>query len=490
VWAHRFPTDALGRLVLVGPALQRIPAGDGTTVVDHVAGRVPGRLVPELFSSAARRVLRPGPARTALARPGAAHPAAFLEAANKCPPRPPRDRAAVVVEGIVESLDRPLDRALVPILEAARERLSDEEELGRFSVAIDRMPSWVFGRGSPWPDLLAALDPGDERPPDLDRLEQLAGELPREHPGFHPEAIVDLLGDPEPEDRCRPVDLGGLAGVVVDAVDPNAARPVAVDVVLAPISGLQEPVLAPPDLSPELDLPLWKFLDERARDWLLPGVGQLRADRVVMVQTNPGFVDALLVGANHQALGELRWRNLPVTTAWTPMRRFWSRIPDPHDPATQHTDIRQIQTWPADSGLGDPRHRTDPASGEDLVVVFRTELFRRYPSTLVYLFPADPNWLQTPQDLPDAQRNYPIFAGSIGPDVVFFGFRVTPAEGRTRWVVLEEPPPGFRFYGETPPDWPAGPTFEQARAQAVNGAAYAGVTFARPVRVFLGNVLA
>ena len=40
----------------------------------------------------------------------------------------------------------------------------------------------------------------------------------------------------------------------------------------------------------------------------------------------PSFVDALLIGANHQTLGELRWRNIPITTRWTPLRRFWQRI--------------------------------------------------------------------------------------------------------------------------------------------------------------------
>src|SRR3712207_6846801 len=39
-------------------------------------------------SSAARRVLRPGPARTALAGEGATTPGRLLEVANRCPPPP------------------------------------------------------------------------------------------------------------------------------------------------------------------------------------------------------------------------------------------------------------------------------------------------------------------------------------------------------------------------------------------------------------------
>lgn len=45
--------------------------------------------VPSLFSSAARRLLRGGTARTALVQPGAARFEGVLDAANRCPPPPP-----------------------------------------------------------------------------------------------------------------------------------------------------------------------------------------------------------------------------------------------------------------------------------------------------------------------------------------------------------------------------------------------------------------
>ncbi len=41
--------------------------------------------------------------------------------------------------------------------------------------------------------------------------------------------------------------------------------------------------------------------------------------------TNPTFVESLLVGANHQTTAELRWRNVPLTTRWSPLRKFWQR---------------------------------------------------------------------------------------------------------------------------------------------------------------------
>jgi hypothetical protein len=486
LWERRVPEDSnpIARLALLGPALARIPAaGDSETVLDHINGRVPGRLVPALFSSAARRVLRPGPARSALAAPGAGGLEAVLEAANACPPAPKPDPLVADIEGILA--EGPHASHLVrELVERARERVPKDES-GLLEDLLGGLPGWVSeeGRLIP-PDLIAAFDPGGGRPPDLEALARvvdgLRGSEPTGEPGEVVAALEPVFAGGGGAPACRPFALGELAAAVAAAVDPTVDRPVVVDRVLATIQGLEEPLLAPPDLSPELDLPLWKFLDERQRDWLLPGAGLMPSDSVAMVQTNPAFVDAFLLGANQQTLGELRWRNLPVRTGWTPLRRFWSRFPAPE---LRNTDIEGVALWPADSELGDPRHRTDPVHGEDLVVVFRTELFRRYPSTLVYLFPAEldakgnPSWETTPKPV-ESLRLYPIFNGSVGPEVVFFGFAVPPRQGETCWVVLEEPPPGFRFGP------PASPSIG-----AENGGTFAEATFRRPVRVFLGALL-
>ena len=324
--------------------------------------------------------------------------------------------------------------------------------------------------------------PGPRRPP------RLRDEL--DHPPHEPgelalsdqdRAALLALARPLPRQPppCRPVDLDLLGSRVAAAVDPTGPRPLVVDRVLGTITGLVEPVLAPPEIEPELDIPMWKFLDDYQRDWLLPGVGLLPRDAVTAVQSNPAFVDAFLVGANVQTVGELRWRNIPITTGWTPLRRFWLRIggPPPGGPAT---DITGVKFWAETSGLGDASHLPDPGAGANLVVVFRTDLFRRYPTTLVYLAQINPpdDWVNLPPvDDPDFHRVNPTFTGAIGADVVFFGFPVEPAQGRDHWVVLEEPPHGPRFNANPPTSVPD------------NGAGYAHTAFAKPVRVFLGKVM-
>jgi hypothetical protein len=185
-----------------------------------------------------------------------------------------------------------------------------------------------------------------------------------------------------------------------------------------------------------------------------------------------------------ETVGELRWRNLPIVSRWTPLRRFWQRISIATDSVA--TDIQPVvalhtgtSIWPEASELGDLSHLADPTHGASLVVVLHTELFRRYPATLVYLAlnPAGEVWGPVPLvDDPNLHREYPTFSGTLTPDLVFFGFDVPPAAGRDHWLVLEEPPPGYRF------------TYAAANP-ATDGATFAATTFADPVRVFLGNLL-
>lgn len=307
------------------------------------------------------------------------------------------------------------------------------------------MPRWLREGAAPPPALLAALDP-PEGPAHLDlaALRMAIAALPAEPPrqvgdaGFR-DTLRDLFGRPPPAPpRCEPLDLDLLGRRVAAAIDPTVARPIVAERVLATIEGLREPVLAPPEFAPGLDLPLRQFLDERARDWLLPGVGALPRDSVVAVRSHPVFVDAFLLGANRQALQELRWRNLPVFTGWTPLRRFRQRVGYAAGEGGVATDVKPVGLWPEASPLGAPAHPSDPAGGgANLVVVFRAELFRRFPATVVHLLPArktpdgQPNWRDIGHaDDPTAGRVWPVFSGRIGADVTLLRLPLPPGAWR------------------------------------------------------------
>lgn len=193
--------------------------------------------------------------------------------------------------------------------------------------------------------------------------------------------------------------------------------------------------MGPLEVEPELDLPLWSFLSTASPDWMLPGVGDLAEHEVVGVETNPTFVRALLVGANWQVASELRWRNVPLVPRSSPLRRFWQREPGtpPKGSPNDVYDIRPVRFWEPDVALGDGK--LSPTNrGSEAVVVFNTPLFRRYPTTVVYLYdarPTDvspPDWAPPDPNLPlqATKRVEPTFTGTIGTDVTFFGFPYPP----------------------------------------------------------------
>jgi hypothetical protein len=450
LWRNRMPADPLGRLAILAPALGRIPVAGGDSVLAAVVGRTPW-LDRGLFSSAARRMLRRrGPVQR-LSASGAASLQALLQAANRCPP------GQNVPEGDART----------------SERLGAEE----VAASLPGRLREVFGQ------LVEGLDV-DQRT--REELRRAVGEAA---------AIAEaagLLARPAPSSDCRPLDLGAFAGSVAAGVDPTGHEPAVLSVALDGVTGLRPPLLAEPDVAPEIDLPLWSFLSDNSRDWLLPGAGDVPPDRVLAVQTNPVFVEAYLIGANYQTLGELRWRNLPITARWTPLRRFWQRVDPVADAVT--TDICPVtdlasdaQIWTDASDLGDGSHAT-AGQAASLVIVLHTTLFRRYPATLIYLVPNDGGanaWQNTPPLASAAERprHFPIFSGRLTPDLVFFGFDLPPAAIGNHWVVLEEPPRGFRFYhpAHLPPGKPPPPAADDA-------AQYASKTFAEPVRVFLGNL--
>jgi hypothetical protein len=463
VWRRRVPTLAAAAdlLAVLLPVLGRLPT-DGGTVLDAVAGHTPG-LSRALFSSAARRALRPGPARTARAADGAADLGAVLRSANRCP-APADDPADIPPRRDVDP--RRVEEATKTAVEAAAD--GDEDLAGRI---LDRL----LGAGRPPSpaDLTAALlalAPGKDGRPDRAAVQAFLNTQEHPVPTTQVSGWTGWVDEFAPPTPCEPVDLTGLAGAVAGAVDPTVEQPPAVLRVLATLPGRTG--IGPVEVEPELDLPLWSFLSASAPDWMLPGAGDLIEGDVVALATNPAFVEALLAGANQQTSGELRWRNIPLVTRWSPLRKFWQR-------SSGQLDILPIKNWPQAQPLGGPA-LVDGGHAAEAVVAFKTPLFRRYPSTVVYLYAADAAF--TPPGagdvLVDANRVEHVFTGTIGSDITFFGFPIDPGKLADYWVVLEEPPAGYRF-------------FEQSAALVADSSAanYAFNRFALPVRVLIGPLL-
>jgi len=345
------------------------------------------------------------------------------------------------------------------------------------------------GRAVPWGQAIAMLAAGDatvvaQRRDPSTALDALSRDLSGLHDKFADVAddadLTEMLRALRPlgpaDPAVRPVAVDALAAGVGVAFDPSTdAAPAAVRV-LATIAGGVDPdqPLAPPEPCVGLDRPAWADLADAFGQWLLPGVGQLLDNCVVPLATNPAFIDAYLAGLNTQLLAELRWRNIPIATGCTPIRRFWDRADtatgDPGD------DIVGVASWTSASTLGDPTHLAPGATGRELVIAVRGELLLRYPTTLVYLQPAvrsgaTADFDQDPDDA--AVLVLPGFRGRVGVDVVFFGFpTVDDTALADHWLVFEEPPAGYRFANNV-------------QTTASSGHDWAVATLAQPVRVLI-----
>ena len=251
---------------------------------------------------------------------------------------------------------------------------------------------------------------------------------------------------------------------------------------------------------PEFPTPMYEDLKELSPDYLLPGVDEIPANSVGALETNPQFIEAFMLGLNHEMASELRWRRYPTDSRGSYFRQFWdpsARVPKPDDPDLLY-DITEIHTWDGKAPAGtasplgsnvmtgapgdDPT--TPPGQGAtattNVVLVVRGELLRRYPSTTIYATKAKevttedgndtvrvPHWPTAEQaeaQIDDTYHKFPIFRGTLEPDVTFLGFSLTAekATGETETPTVVDTPPedpsmaktdglGWYFVFEEPP---------------------------------------
>jgi hypothetical protein len=179
------------------------------------------------------------------------------------------------------------------------------------------------------------------------------------------------------------------------------------------------------------------LLDALPGSWLLPGMDGVPQDSATLVETNPAFVAACLLGANHELEAELLWREFPTDRRGTPLRRFWAR-------RIGAEDIEPIHRWDPHAGLADLAASTSGGQGDgQLVLVLRGRLLLRYPDIVVYAAAGDASG---PLDDPNAVV-LPAFFGRMSPDLTYAGFPITrdQALASNTWFILQQQPAAPRF---------------------------------------------
>ncbi|WP_306334574.1 hypothetical protein [Streptomyces sp. KL118A] len=228
---------------------------------------------------------------------------------------------------------------------------------------------------------------------------------------------------------------------------------------------------------PVFDLPTYQAVLDQSVDSFVPHLGLLPQNSITLLANNREFIEAYLAGLNHEMARELLWREYPTDQRGSPFRQFW-------DPRTAQLrpgesaerrrercyDIPPLHTWPTTARLGQNANRS-VGSGpqkEDLVLVVRGELLKRYPTAAVYAQRAEwptgadglPDRTQerVPVTLPDEDRpphslvRLPLYEAKVDPDITLLGFDLDADEARgdppadAGWFfILKERPGDPRF---------------------------------------------
>jgi hypothetical protein len=265
--------------------------------------------------------------------------------------------------------------------------------------------------------------------------------------------------------RPAPIALNitSLVSTMVQAVDPLVTIPKrAMSMISIPSWIVQQigdqfgEVMA----YPKIDLPMYGPLKDISAELLLPNINLIPPNSITLIETNQKFIEAYMVGLNHDFARKLLWREYPTDQRGSYFRQFW----DPGTYLNTDTkltpdqikeklyDIPELHRWALTSNLGDHNNRAPAGqTGEQAVLVIRGELLKKYPTAVIYAHHAQ--WarnadgsidLSQPRSLEDIDDAFednpppaivrtPLYEAKVDPDIYFFGFDLTiaQAEGGT-----------------------------------------------------------
>jgi hypothetical protein len=223
---------------------------------------------------------------------------------------------------------------------------------------------------------------------------------------------------------------------------------------------------------PVIDVAMYQALLDQSVETFVPNLDLIPANSITLLENNREFIEAYLAGLNHEMARELLWREYPTDQRGTPFRQFW----DPRAAATRPLetaaerrerlyDINPMDRWPLTGALGG----NGGARRDNLVLVIRGELLKKYPTAAIYAqraaFSTEPGVTERAlATIPDEAHpspqfvRLPLYEAKIEPDVYLVGFDLGADEARggagdPGWFfVLKERPGDPRFgLDEGPP---------------------------------------
>jgi hypothetical protein len=222
---------------------------------------------------------------------------------------------------------------------------------------------------------------------------------------------------------------------------------------------------------PEIDIPMYKPLSDTSSELFLPNVNLVEQNSITLLETNQKFIEAYMVGLNHEFARELLWREYPTDQRGSYFRQFWD-VSSFFSPETLNKeqlkeklrDIPPIHRWPKNSKLGEHDYREENGAQEDdVVLVIRGELLKKYPTAVIYAHQAewqrnangsiDKNKERRPAKLegsenekpPRTKIKTPLYQAKLEPDIYFLGFDLTVPVAKGGTGERETDDPGWFF---------------------------------------------
>lgn len=295
-------------------------------------------------------------------------------------------------------------------------------------------------------------------------------------------AVVDQAETALAAPVRRRLDLGALAAATQSELHPARTIPALTlaHVAIPPrIRAQMVEQFGEVMVYPELDVPMYAPLRDLSGELLVPNLQLIPVNSITLLETNQKFIEAYMVGLNHEFSRELLWREYPTDQRGSYFRQFWDvqgfladAKTDPQALRERLRDIPELHRWSKSSALGDHDQREEQGDKEEeIVLAIRGELLKKYPTAVIYAHRA--RWERTADnkidksrprqlvDLSDADQDNaprdivktPLYEAKVDPDIYFFGFDLTVAKAKGGVVLpgeQEEDPGWFIVIKERP----------------------------------------
>ena len=237
---------------------------------------------------------------------------------------------------------------------------------------------------------------------------------------------------------------------------------------------------------PEFPQAMYEPLKDISSELFLPGIQYVKENSITLLETNQKFIEAYMVGLNHEFARELLWREYPTYQNGSYFRQFWDvnnivEIGDKEVLAEYEKrrkavieELKDIprfsdEKWKQDSNLGEHDNRDTGGKQEnEVVMVIRGELLKKFPNTLIYARKAEwgasdesgeidkslPRKFHNDEpsdDNPEFTKR-PLYQAKVDPDIYFVGLDLTVDEARgsdedAGWFFVIQEIPGEPRFG-------------------------------------------